>query len=79
MRTYTDEDGVFVHVDDLAASLRRVAEHTAGLKVDCAIAQAGAFTAVADGLDGLVKMAALEDAVRQTSQSRLVLGRLFGL
>lgn len=25
MRTYTDADGVFVHVDDLAALLRRVA------------------------------------------------------
>ena len=72
MRTYTDEDGVFVHADDAAASLRRVASRT-----ECD-RTADAFRAVADALEG-VKVAALEDAVRRTSQSRLALGRLFGL
>lgn len=64
MRTYTDKDGVYVHVGDLAASLRNIAGPSEGT------AEKRMLLAVADALEQ-VKLTALEHAVGELAQRRV--------
>lgn len=68
MRTYTDADGVYVHVDDLAASLRRCSQ------AKRLVLEANKMMeVVAEALEG-VKVAALQDAVTQAANRPRFLG-----
>ena len=73
MRTFTRSEGVYVHVDDLAKSLRRMAE--SGEFIDQANK---AMVAVATALEG-VKTAALEDAIAQSLDRPTTIFDLFRL